>query len=119
MAARLKPSKGPKPDKLIRDAVILELCREVDDPADAARKVKRLQLLARSIVNTAIAGDNMVIREVFDRVDGKQLTSGPGLFPAISDDPNSPRVGSIEVHFVTPDPRVIEHEPLNGKNGRG
>lgn len=33
--------------------------------------------------------------------------------------PNGKAISSIEVHFVTPDPRVIEHEPLNGKNGRG
>ena len=119
MAARKTASKGSKPDKLIRDAVIIELHREVNDPEDAARKVRRLQILARSIVTSAIAGDSTVIKEVFDRVDGKQQSINPLLqgFPASED---GSQVSSIEVHFVKPDPKLIEHEPMNGKaNGHG
>ncbi len=69
MAARKTPSKGGKPDKLMRDALILELNREAQD-ADG-QMTKRLRHIARKLVDKAAEGDVAAIKEVNDRVDGK------------------------------------------------
>ena len=69
MAARNTPSRGGKPDKLMRDALILELQREAKD-ADG-KKTKRLRLIARRLVDKAQEGDVAAIKEINDRVDGK------------------------------------------------
>jgi hypothetical protein len=69
LAARKTPSKGGKPDKLMRDALILELNREAKD-ADG-KKTKRLRLVARKLVDKAVEGDVTAIKEINDRVDGK------------------------------------------------
>lgn len=69
MAARNNPSKGGKPDKLMRDALILELKGEAAD-ADG-KPTQKLRLIARKLVDVAIGGDVAAIREVTDRVDGR------------------------------------------------
>lgn len=69
MAARLTPSKGGKPDKLMRDALSLELHREANDEDGSA--VKKLRLVARKLVDKAIEGDVAAIKEINDRMDGK------------------------------------------------
>lgn len=69
MAERNTPSKGAKPDKLMRDALILELYQEAID-ADGVI-TKKLRLVARALVNAALNGDIPAIKEVNDRVDGK------------------------------------------------
>lgn len=69
MAARINPSKGGKPDKLMRDALMLALNREAKD-ADG-KKTKKLNIIASKLVELAMAGDIQAIKEVSDRVDGK------------------------------------------------
>jgi len=69
MAARNTPSKGGKPDKLMRDALILELHQEAQD-ADGTM-TKKLRQIARKLVDKAIEGDVPAIKEINDRVDGK------------------------------------------------
>lgn len=68
MAARKNPSKGGKPDKLMRDALMLELHREV---IDDGKKIKRIRMVARKLVDKAIDGDVPAIREINERIDGK------------------------------------------------
>src|ERR1700676_4930877 len=61
--------KGRKPDKLMRDALILALMREAEDGDGAP--TKKLHLIAGKLVEKAVAGDIQAIKEVCDRVDGK------------------------------------------------
>ena len=67
------PGGGPKPDKLMRDALALELHQEVK--LTSGEKVKKLRLVARTLVDNAIDGDTTAARECFDRMDGK-VTQG-------------------------------------------
>lgn len=86
MAARKTPSKGGKPDKLMRDALALELHREVERDVDGVRqKIKRLRLVASALVDKAIEGDTAAIREINDRMDGKvpQAVTGEDGGPVI------------------------------------
>jgi hypothetical protein len=64
-----KPRLGGKPDKLIRDALILELHQEHADEEGKATKI--LRLLARRLVRAGLEGDIQAIKEIADRVDGK------------------------------------------------
>jgi Family of unknown function (DUF5681) len=73
MARRRTPGGGPKPDKLMRDALALELHQEVK--LKTGEKVKKLRLVARTLVDNAIDGDTTAVRECFDRMDGK-VTQG-------------------------------------------
>ena len=86
MAVRKNPSKGGKPDKLMRDALNLELHQQVQDPLSQRKRiVKRLRLVARALVDAAIDGDVAAIKEINDRMDGKTMpvvavgTDGNGL----------------------------------------
>jgi len=69
LAARINPSKGSKPDKLMRQALLLELGAEHTMPDGV--KVKKLRLVAKALVTQAIDGDVAAIKEINDRVDGK------------------------------------------------
>jgi len=69
MAARKTPSKGGKPDKLMRHALLLELNRE--EKQAGGKVTKRLRLVARKLVDRAEQGDVPAIKEIFDRVDGR------------------------------------------------
>ena len=69
MTRRKTPGGGPKPDKLMRDALALELHQEVK--LTTGEKVKKLRLVARTLVDNAIDGDTTAARECFDRMDGK------------------------------------------------
>lgn len=71
MPARINPSNGNKPDKLMRDAIIVALHRKANDAN--GRPTKRLYLVADKLVQQAIAGDMAAIKEVNDRVDGKAV----------------------------------------------
>ena len=62
-------TKGRKPDKLMRDALILALNREAED--GEGRPTKRLHVIAGKLVEKACAGDIAAIKEICDRVDGK------------------------------------------------
>jgi hypothetical protein len=89
MAANRTKQKGPKGDKLIRDALMLELFEEIEvaDPKNPRQKIKikKLRLLARSWVNAAIKGDGQACDKITDRVDGKvaQTVKGTGRGGAI------------------------------------
>lgn len=69
MAARKTPSKGGKPDKLMRDALMLALHREAED-SDGV-KTKNINIIAAKLVEVAKGGDVTAIKEIADRVDGK------------------------------------------------
>lgn len=68
MAARKTPG-SPKPDKLMRDALLIELMVETSD--DDGKLAKRLRKVARALVTKAEAGDVAAIKEIADRTDGK------------------------------------------------
>jgi ribosomal protein L17 len=57
----------------MRDALALELHQEVK--LTTGEKVKKLRLVARTLVDNAIDGDTTAARECFDRMDGK-VTQG-------------------------------------------
>ena len=73
LAARNTPSRGAKPDKLARDAIMVALNREMVG-ADG-RPTKRLYVIADKLTELAAEGDISAIKEVFDRVDGKATQS--------------------------------------------
>ena len=86
MAARNTPSRGGKPDKLMRDALMLELAEEMKLVVDGKTVTfRKMRLVARGLVNAAIKGDVPAGREIFDRVDGKvvQKIGGEGKNGAI------------------------------------
>jgi len=69
MAATTTPQKGHKPDKLMRDSLLLALHRAAEN-ADG-RPTKLLSLVVDALVDAARGGDVAAIKEIFDRVDGK------------------------------------------------
>lgn len=73
-------SRGSKPDKIIRDALMLELNRMTD--AEDGQKVKKVNRVVHKLVEAGMDGKIDAIKEIFDRVEGKatQATeiSGPG-----------------------------------------
>ena len=69
MAPRKTPSKGGKPDKLMRDALLIELNTEAKRAG--GKPTKRLRLVVRKLVDRAETGDVAAIKEIFDRVDGR------------------------------------------------
>lgn len=83
MAATKTKGRGGKPDKLMRDALMLALKREAID-ADG-QKTKRLNIVAAKLVELAEQGDIQAIKEINDRVDGKsvQPVTGDGEDGAI------------------------------------
>ncbi len=72
MAARINPSKGVKPDKILRDALMIAINREDDING---RKVKRIAQIAEAVAKLAASGDLPAIREVWDRIEGKPAQS--------------------------------------------
>jgi hypothetical protein len=56
-------------EKAFKQALLQEL-NEVWEAPDGTRQ-KRLRLVAMALINKAIGGDVMAIRELIDRVDGK------------------------------------------------
>lgn len=85
MAGNPNP-KGSKPDKLMRDALIVALNREATD-ADG-KPTKKLALVAAALVEKAVGGDVQAAKEIADRVDGKPVQ-------AIAGDPENPTPISI------------------------
>lgn len=69
MATRSNPSLGGKPDKLMRDAILVALKREAKG-ADG-KPTRKLTLIADKLVDLAMGGDMQAIKEINDRVDGK------------------------------------------------
>ena len=79
MAKRNEPSKGGKPDKMMRDAIMVALKREAVD--SEGQPTKKLNNIAAKLVELAEQGDMQAIKEINDRVDGKSpqaLTGGDG-----------------------------------------
>jgi ribosomal protein L17 len=68
---RKTPSAGGKPDKLMRDALIVALKREAIDAE--GKPTKNLYLIAEALVDKAKTGDVPAIKEIADRVDGKAV----------------------------------------------
>src|SRR5574337_395560 len=71
MPTRKTPSKGAKPDKIMRDALAIELAQEIDDPLAQGKRVRKAGLVMRALVLKGIDGDVPAIREINDRMDGK------------------------------------------------
>ena len=69
MATRRTRPRGREPDKLMRDALVLEL-NEVAEDADGV-VTKKLRRVARALVEKAMSGDVSAIKEINDRVDGR------------------------------------------------
>lgn len=85
------PSKGSKPDKIIRDALILELNRMTDD--DDGKKIKKVNRIVHKLVESGMAGKIDAIKEIFDRTEGK-----PAQALAISGDGEG---GPIQIGWKT------------------
>lgn len=80
MPPRKTPSAGGKPDKIIRDALILELHRMTD--ATNGQKIKKVNRLVTKLVDAGMDGKIDAIKEIFDRVEGKAPQSiGLGQAP--------------------------------------
>ncbi len=67
--ARKTPSKGAKPEKLMRDALMVALKREAEG-ADG-KPTKKLSLLADRIIEKGLSGDVQAWKEIRDTVDGR------------------------------------------------
>jgi hypothetical protein len=61
--------QGTKPDKIITDAIRLELHAEVKD-CDG-KPTKKLRLLARRLIDEALGGNVHAMCAVMDRIEGK------------------------------------------------
>ena len=107
MAARKTPSRGSKPDKLMRDALRVALHREAID-ADG-KPTKRLNIIADRLVEAAMDGDMSAIREIFDRIDGK-------VVPAV--DTTEPQ-GDVVYHIRTGIQRHPSDPPYLTIGGNG
>lgn len=84
MAARVTPSKGGKPDKLFRDAIMVEVKRLV--ATSDGKRISNINMIAAKVVERANAGDLMAAQMVRDSIDGKPAQSlaigqDPGLEP--------------------------------------
>lgn len=96
MAARNTPSKGAKPDKIMRDAIMMALREEAQD-ANGLMTTKA-RLLGQKLVARGLDGDVPAIKEISDRVDGK-------VPQAIVGDDNEPPIGFIgRLELVAPLP---------------
>lgn len=71
MARSLK-NTGPKGEKFWRHTLNRVLNERAEHP-DSHKPVKKLYLVARSVVDAAIAGDMAAAKEIGDRLDGKPL----------------------------------------------
>lgn len=67
------PSKGSKPDKILKNALLLELNREAD--GDDGQKIKKINRVVHKLVEAAMDGKIDAIKEVWDRVEGKPTQS--------------------------------------------
>jgi hypothetical protein len=72
-------SKGCKPDKLVRGAIIIALKREAVD-ADGA-PTQRLTLIAEKLVEKAMAGGIHAIKEIADRRGWQGRAAAPMIKP--------------------------------------
>lgn len=94
MAAR-KTAGSPKPDKLVRDALLIELQRE-SDQVEHGKKIKRLRLMARKMVDEALGGNVVAMKEIADRIDGR-----PAQAVAVEGNADKPIEHKLTVEFVS------------------
>lgn len=80
--AAAKTVKGPKSDKLLRDALLVAINREEEFEG---QRMKRFARIAEQLAKTACTGDLQATREVWDRVEGK-----PSQSVAVGQDPDLP-----------------------------
>lgn len=73
MAARKTPSAGGKPDKIIRDALMIAVRRQCKD--DDGKNTTYLSRIAAKVVSQAANGDGQAYKELFDRLEGKPAQS--------------------------------------------
>lgn len=99
--ANARNPAGGKPDKLMRDALIVELKREAI-ASDGTVTIK-LRKVAAKLVDEAIDGNVAAIREINERVDGK-------VPQAVVGDDGSPPVMLEAVVRTIIDPKLIEGE---------
>ena len=71
MPARKTPSAGKKPDKLIRDALMVAINREAKNAAGVM--TKKLFLFADKVVEEALAGNERFAQMLCDRIEGKAM----------------------------------------------
>jgi len=62
-------SKGSKPDKIIKAALLLELNRMSKD--EDGKKIKKVNRIVHKLVELGMDGKIDAIREIFDRTEGK------------------------------------------------
>lgn len=68
MAARINASRGGKPDKLFRDALMLEVSRA---HKDGEKTLKKINAIAAKLVDRAIGGNEQAAIMIRDSLDGK------------------------------------------------
>lgn len=73
MAPRINPSKGAKPDKLLRDALLLELAAPTKD--DDGNKINKFRRIAANLVKSGMDSKLDAIKEIWDRVEGRPAQS--------------------------------------------
>lgn len=81
MAARKTPSAGSKPDKILRDALMLELNTDTKD--NDGRTVKKFRRIAANLVTSGLDNKMDAIKEIWDRVEGR-----PAQSIAVGQDPD-------------------------------
>ncbi len=91
MPAPEKARNSPKPDKLMRDALLIELQTDTD-VEERGVKLKKLRLIARKMVEKAMEGDVQAYRDIADRTDGR-----PAQSLTIGGDADAPIVTRNEV----------------------
>lgn len=69
MAARINASKGGKPDKVMRDALLIAVNRECQKPD--GKRTKYINIIAAKLVDKAAEGDVQAAKEIADRIDGR------------------------------------------------
>lgn len=90
---------GQKRHKIVRDALMLALEREVDVEGKPTRRIAQI---AEALCAKASEGDVPATREIFDRVDGKAIQavehSGPDGSPIeMSDTEAARRIAALLV----------------------
>ena len=81
MAARKTASLGKKPDKIIRDALMVAVKRVHEHDG---KKMTYLNRIAATIVKNAAMGEASAYKELFDRIEGK-----PAQALTLGNDPES------------------------------
>lgn len=70
--AHEKKANGAKTRKIMTDALMVALNREVKDIiGEDGKPTKKLTLIADQLVDKATCGDIQAIKEIFDRTEGK------------------------------------------------